>query len=195
MEPYRKEKIQRIIPAALILLHLALHVILGISGKIQPFELFNLLLLAANIAIGTSLSRGKGHLIIGMGVMAIIASHAIIGHKVAPDSLTSGALLMINILTFYTGYKIYEALPRYYILVFAASYGLLFVIFILMLENAQSLFLLALFGLCGAARKIRRQLIRRWSRRVHNAVAQRAAFALSRPVRVPPPAAKCRNAQ
>lgn len=146
---------QRVLPLLLLFLHFVVHLILGISGKIQPFELFNLLLLLANIVIGIFLYRGKGHLIIGIGVMFIIASHEMIGHKITPDSLTSGALLMINILTFYTGFRIYEALPRYYILAFAGSYGLLFVIFIMKLENAQALFLLALFGLCGVARNMR----------------------------------------
>jgi molybdate/tungstate transport system permease protein len=155
MEHSKSGKTQRILPLLLVCLHLLINVILGISGKIQPFELFNLLLLSANVVIGILLYRGKGHLIIGTGVMILIATHGMIGHKISPDSLTSGALLMINILAFYSGYKIFDTLPRSYILAFVGSYGLLFVIFMMVLENAQSLFLLALFGLCGVARNFR----------------------------------------
>jgi len=140
------------LPPTLFLLHLTLHVVLGTRGTIQPFELFNLLLLLTNGGIAAFLRRGRGHPVIGVGIMIIIATHGMIGHRISPDALTSGALLMVNILTLYTGFKVFEALPLYYTLVFAGSYGLLFAIFIMALENAQSLFLLALFGLCATAR-------------------------------------------
>ena len=110
MEYPREIKMQRVLPLMILSLHLVLHVTLSISGKALPFELFNLLLLATNTFIGIFLYRGKGHFIVGIGVMLIIASHGMIGHKVSPDSLTSGALLMINILTFYTGFKVFESL-------------------------------------------------------------------------------------
>ena len=150
-----RKNIQQILPLIILFLHLVLHVTLSIFEKTLPFELFNLLLLSTNVFIGLFLYRGKGHFIIGIGIMLLIASHGMIGHKVSPDSLTSGALLMINILTFYTGFKIFESLPLYNIVVFAVSYVLLFIIFMVLLDNAQPLFLLALFGLCGVARYIR----------------------------------------
>jgi molybdate/tungstate transport system permease protein len=143
--------------AALVIavLHLALHVIFGIRGWLQPFELFNLLLLGGNLVLAALAAARKVDRLMGPAVMLLIASHALIGQHLAPDSLTSGAILMVNILTVYAGFKIFDNLPLRYGLTFAGSYGALFYIFILRMSHAEPLFLLALMGLAATARNFR----------------------------------------
>ncbi len=149
----QKEHIFRcIIPAALLSLHLALYIASGARGWLQPFELFNLLLLASNIAIAVFLRKGKGDPLAGAGIMLIIAGHAVIGQRIAPDPLTGGALLLVNILILYTGFKVFEKLTFAHAIAFACSYFVLFFLFLRWLDNAHCLFLLALMGLAASAR-------------------------------------------
>ena len=140
---------------ALFFLHAAGHVALSGCGLLRPFELFNLILLGANGIIAILLWRGKGDFLLGIGAMFLIGAHALMGQKIAPDSLTGGTLLLVNILVLYTGLQLFKHLPARYGLMFAGSYFALYSIFILLLENAAPLFLLFLMGLCACARSFR----------------------------------------
>jgi molybdate/tungstate transport system permease protein len=151
-----------IVPLLIAGLHLVLHAWLGHLGWIRPFELFNLLLLAANLVLAVLAAQRRIGRLMGPAVMILIASHALIGQQLAPDSLTSGAILMVNILTVYAGFKIFENLPLSYGLLFAGSYGALFYIFILRMSHAEPLFLLALMGLAATGRS-RRMLAFFWA--------------------------------
>ncbi len=144
-----------IAPLLIAALHLALHLVLGALGWIRPFEFFTLLLLAANLLLAALTIRGNADRLMGPAVMLLIASHALVGQHLAPDSLTSGAILMVNILTVYAGFKIFERLPFRYGIVFAGSYGVLFYLFILRMSHAEPLFLLALMGLAATGRSFR----------------------------------------
>jgi molybdate/tungstate transport system permease protein len=144
-----------IAPLLIAGIHLVLHAWLGWLGWIRPFELFNLLLLGANLALAGMAVKRMTDRLMGPAVMLLIASHALIGQQLAPDSLTSGAILMVNILTVYAGFKIFENLPLTYGLCFAGSYGLLFYIFIIRMSHAEPLFLLALMGLAATGRNLR----------------------------------------
>lgn len=144
------------IPALVIAaLHLALLVTFGLRGWLQPCELFNLLLLGANLTLAALVVAKKGDRFMTPAIMLLIASHALIGQHLAPDSLTSGAILMVNILTVYAGFNIFEHLPLRHGLVFVGSYAALFFIFILRMSHAEPLFLLALMGLAATARNFR----------------------------------------
>ncbi len=150
--PFSRYFILRSIPPFIFFSHLILNIILGMTKWIMPFELFNLMLIGANFIIALMLYRGKGNLLLGSSIMLVILSHAVIGQKIAPDSLTSGSILMINILILYVGFKIYEQLDLKYFIVFTASYFFLFFIFIKSMKNAEALFLLSLMGLAATAR-------------------------------------------
>ncbi len=144
-----------VVPLLIAGLHLVLHATLGWRGWIQPLELFNLMLLGANLILAWLTVRKVADRLMGPAIMLLIASHALIGQQLAPDSLTSGAILMVNILTVYAGFKIFENLPLSYGLLFAGSYGVLFYIFILRMSHAEPLFLLALMGLSATGRSPR----------------------------------------
>jgi len=146
---------QRALIATLLLLHITGHIVLSACGVLAPFELFNLILLGANAVIATFLWWGKGDFFLGVGAMFLIGTHAMMGQKIAPDSLTGGTLLLVNILVLYTGLQLFKHLPARYGVLFAASYFALYAIFILLLENAAPLFLLFLMGLCACARSFR----------------------------------------
>lgn len=148
-------RLRRIIPWSVFGLHLVLHVVLGILGWLEPFELFNLLLLAANAVICTWLYKGTSDLLEGAGIMLVIAGHALIGQRLAPDALTSGTLLMVNILILYVGSKVFRELSLAHCLAFVSGYFVLFVVFILLMSNAEPLFLLALLGLAATARNLK----------------------------------------
>lgn len=85
--------------------------------------------------------------------MMILAAHGFIGQKIAPDALTSGAILMVNLLTLYVGYKIFSQRSFLHFIPFAAIYFLLFYIFIVTMKNAEALFLLSIMGLCATIRE------------------------------------------
>jgi molybdate/tungstate transport system permease protein len=155
MESDRSKILRKYLPLSLFAIYLILHVILSFRGWVEPFELFNLLLLSAALISACMLTFGNRDLMIGLGIIIIIASHGLIGQKLAPDSLTSGAILMINILILYVGFKIYEHLSLTHFVVFAGSYFLLFFIFIMQMDNAEALFLLSLMGLAATARSFK----------------------------------------
>jgi len=135
--------------------HIVGHVSLALTGYLRGLEFFNLLLLVGNVAIGAVLLRTERNLTLGAGTMFLVAAHGLIGHRLAPDALTSGAILMVNVLVLYVGLNLYTRLPLRYWLAFVASYGALFVIFLRLLSNAEALFLLFLMGLSACARSMR----------------------------------------
>ncbi len=145
----------RWIALALLAAHLLGTALLARRGVVRPLEAFNLLLLAGNIVLAVALIRGRMDLLTGGGIMFLVAAHALFGRRLVPDELTSGVLLLVNILVLYVGVKINLHLPRSHWLAFVASYFLLFFIFVLCLDNAQPLFLLFLFGLVACARSLR----------------------------------------
>ncbi len=151
----RERHLQRIIPPFLFIAYLFMHVVLSLIHWIQPFELFNLVLLAASFIIAVLLYKGKGSFLLGSGIIFLLASHGLIGQRLAPDSLTSGAILLTNILILYVGIKIFDALPVSYFAAFFTSYFVLFFIFIVKMDNAEAIFLLALMGLAATARNFR----------------------------------------
>jgi len=141
-----------VIPLFILAAHAALHAMLGIGGWLRPFELLSLLLLGANLVIALCLWKGSWDLPSGTCTMLLIAGHGLIGQRLAPDSLTSGAMLTVNILIVYVGVKIYEHLSRLHFAAFAGSYLILFYIFLTRMQNAEALFLLFLMGLAATAR-------------------------------------------
>lgn len=144
------------VPAAIVLLHVASYIFFSITGKIPPFELFNIMLLSANIAVFMLFRLGIfSDYTLGSACMLIIASHAFIGQFLAPDTLTSGAILLVNILTVYAGIQLIRHLPAGYWYAFAGSYLALFWLFIIKQNNAEALFLASLLGLAAVARNYR----------------------------------------
>ncbi len=139
------------------------------GGKVDDHNLFELLLLLANLVLGPVLLAGRGNLFLGAGSMFLILAHAWIGVRVVPDPLTSGAALIVNILVLYVGTRLSEQLPARYLAAFAASYFVLFFTFVEIkwgfllpglkartgFGNAEPLFLLFTLGLCAAARSWR----------------------------------------
>lgn len=88
-------------------------------------------------------------------MMVLVLAHSFIGQRLAPDPLTSGAILLANLLTVYAGFKINTCLPTRYWIAFLAGYFTLFLIFIVLLRNAEPLFILFLLGLVACARSLR----------------------------------------
>jgi molybdate/tungstate transport system permease protein len=160
-------------------LHALGYVAFGILGWADPFELFNLLLLVANAIAGAMLLREDRDLLVGAGVMVLILAHAFVGHgrsaaavnlgyRLAPDELTSGATLLVNILILYVGVQVNRYLPLRHWVAFVASYLALFILFVevefawwpdllqrISMDNAEPLFLLFLMGLAACARSLR----------------------------------------
>ncbi|MDX9702347.1 MAG: ABC transporter permease [Candidatus Auribacterota bacterium] len=142
-------------PVCIMAMQTASYIIFGISGWFMPLELFSVLLFLANVVICRILIKGGADNVLGSSIMFIIMTHALIGQRIAPDSLTSGSILMVNILILYVGFKIYENLSKLHFMLFVVSYGILFAVFIIGMENAEALFLLALMGLAATARDFR----------------------------------------
>ncbi len=151
-----RERLFRLaLPLSLLAVHIAFHVLFGFLKWFNPFEFFGLLLLGANAVLCAWIARGMVDPLEGTGAMLVISGHALIGQHLAPDALTSGAILMVNILILYVGFKVFKELSAVYCAAFVSSYFLLFVIFILLTANAEALFLLSLFGLAATARNLR----------------------------------------
>ncbi len=156
MPRHAVHRVWRPLPATFILAaHATLHVFLGRSGWIAPLEPFNLMLLGANTLLGALVITRRVDDFMAPAAMFLIGAHAVIGHHLAPDSLTSGAILMVNLLTVYAGFHIFNALPLRYGFAFAGSYALLFELFIRRMSHAEPLFLLALMGLAATGRDFR----------------------------------------
>jgi molybdate/tungstate transport system permease protein len=151
----RDKLFKQVLPFSILAAHLALHTVFGLIGWMEPFELFSLLLLGANAVLFVWTVRGSVGALEGIGAMLVIAGHALIGQHIAPDALTSGAILMVNILVLYVGFKVFKELSAVHCAAFVGSYFLLFLIFIVLTANAEALFLLSLFGLAATARDLR----------------------------------------
>lgn len=165
--------------AGLLGAHSIAYVACGLKGYIDPFEFFNVLLLAGNFAIGAVLLRGRHDLLLGGGTMLLVAAHAFIGQRLVPQGpdgsqgLDSGALLMVSIVVLYVGVKVNTLLPARYWYALVASYLLLFFIFVRIrwgtlfpalgemgvkpsgMANAVPLLMLFLLGLAACARSFR----------------------------------------
>jgi molybdate/tungstate transport system permease protein len=100
--------------------------------------------------------------------MFLLVAHAFMGHGLAPDALTSGAMLMVSIIVLYVGVKVNTELPARYWWALVVSYFALFFIFVRIrwgafipgaghtgLANAVPLLLLFLMGLAACARSLR----------------------------------------
>jgi len=142
------------LPPLFFAAHALAYLVMALAGKIHPLEPFGILLLAANLSLAVII-RTRWDISEGLGVMFLVASHAVIGHYLAPDPLTSGAALVVNILVLYAGMRIYRHLPAANWIAFVVSYFLLFYIFILKMSHAEPLFLLSLMGLAATARHLR----------------------------------------
>ena len=142
-----------ILAAAIICI--STYVFFSLIGRVEPFELFNILLLAATAVIASYSVVKNTDWLIPLGMIILIAVHLFFIQRTAPDKLTSGAILLANLLVFYTGVKINKFLPSLYWYIFAASYFLLYLIFIVILKNSEPLFIMFLFGLTACARSIR----------------------------------------
>ncbi len=140
---------------AIFAAHAALHIALGAAGWTPPFELFSLALLGANLILAAMIAKGAGDFKTSVCAMLLIAAHGLVGMRLAPDSLTSGAMLTVNILAVYVGIKIYEKLPAVNFYAFAGSYLALFLLFVASRRNAEALFLLFLMGLAASGRDLR----------------------------------------
>lgn len=129
----------------------------------DPLEGLNLLLLAANIILAWALVAGRVEPALAGGAMFLLAAHTFVGNRLAPDHLTSGAMLLVNVLVLYVGVRVWERLPARHWYAFVASYLGLFLVFIRIpglplfrgVSNAEPLFLLFLLGLCACARSLR----------------------------------------
>jgi molybdate/tungstate transport system permease protein len=146
---------RRIVPPAVLAAHVTAYVVLSLLRVMEPFELFNLLLLAANVVACVLLMRGFGDLLLGAGIMFLIGAHAVLGRYLAPDALTSGAILMVNIIVLYVGVTVNAHLPARYWYAFVGGYFVLFFTFIVLMDNAEALFLLFLLGMAGCSRSFR----------------------------------------
>jgi len=147
---------RRVVIGGLLAAHVVSYVLLAILGTLDPAEPFNLLLLGGNLMIGgVLLTRREYGLLVGGGVMFLIAAHTFAAQFLGLDDLTLGALLMVNIIVLYVGVKINTHMPRRHWYAFVLSYFLLFAIFLAWLQNAEALFLLFLLGLAACARSLR----------------------------------------
>ena len=136
----------------------------------QTAAIFQALLLAANAVLATLLLRRDYDLLLGAGAMILIGAHACVGHRLVPDALTSGAMLVVSIVVLYVSVKVGTLLPRRYLWALLASYLLLFRLFVEIRwetllpglgiantgqANAVPLLLLFLLGLAACARSLR----------------------------------------
>ena len=138
------ELLLRALAPALLFLHFCAYALLAWGGWSKPGEVFGLLLLGANLGLAVYLVRGSGEILEGLGYMLLIAFQGLAGSFLAPDALTSGAMLMVNLLSLYVGLRLFRYSSVWHQVSFLASYILLFLIFIFWLPKAEPLFLLAL---------------------------------------------------
>ncbi len=173
MKEYYSSRARLAVVAGLLGAHSIAYIACGLTGYIDPFEFFNVLLLAGNFLIGAVLLRGEHDLLLGGGTMLLVAAHGFVGHRLAPQALDSGALLMVSIMVLYVGVKVNTLLPARYWYALVISYLLLFFIFVEInwatlfpklgemgitrtgIANAVPLLLLFLLGLAACARSFR----------------------------------------
>jgi hypothetical protein len=85
-------------------------------------------------------TESRKPLLLAAGIL--ILAHILLGSRLAPDALTSGAMLLVNLLVLYVGFNVYQHLPRIHFTLFVLSYIALFFICLVLMTNAESLFLL-----------------------------------------------------
>jgi len=151
----RMMQARKVVVVGLLAVHVAAYAALSMLGLHNPLDPFSILLLAANVVATSVLARGSRDLVIGAGFMILVAAHDFLGRRLAPDELTSGAILLTSILTLYVGVRVNRLLPPVYWLVFVATYLLLYVTFVVLMDNAEPLFILFLLGLVACARSLR----------------------------------------
>jgi molybdate/tungstate transport system permease protein len=136
----------------------------------QTAAMFQLLLLAANGVLAALLIFQDYDIFLGIGTMILIGAHCFVGHRLAPDALTSGAMLVVSVVVLYVSVKVGTLLPPRYLWALMASYLALFFLFVeihwsevvpwLGIErtgqpNAVPLLLLFMLGLAACARSLR----------------------------------------
>lgn len=144
-----------IVVSAILGAHIIAHVLLGSFGLTDLFDPLGILLLAGNIVIAFTVITGRRDTLLGAGMMFLVAAHSFLGRHIAPDPMTSGAILFVNMLVVYAGVKINLHLGSAEWFAFVASYLALFYLFIIHMQNAEALFLLFLMGLAATARSLK----------------------------------------
>jgi molybdate/tungstate transport system permease protein len=122
---------------------------------VRPFDLLDVLLCAGIAAVGTHAMLGKADALFSSGAVVLMAAQLLAGRKLAPDDLTSGAILLTGIVVLYVGLKIQRHLSRWHFAAFVGGYFALYLIFVVLLRNAEPLFILYLLGLAATARSLR----------------------------------------
>ena len=122
---------------------------------LRPFDLLNVLLCGGHGGRRRAGVLGKTDLFFSAGAMTLMAAHVLAGPQLAPDNLTSGAILLTGILVLYVGLKVQRHLSRWHFAAFVAGYFLLYFVFVVLLQNAEPLFILYLLGLAATARSLR----------------------------------------
>jgi molybdate/tungstate transport system permease protein len=118
----------------------------------RPLDLLGVLL-CTGVAVRVAITGTD--VLFSAGAMSLMAAHLLAGRQLAPDNLTSGAILLAGILVLYVGLKVQQHLSRWHCGAFVAGYFLLYVIFVVLLPNAEPLFILYLLGLAATARSLR----------------------------------------
>ena len=116
-------------------------------------DLFDYILLFANFASLQLFLKGFfPDRELTLSAIFLIFCHAVLGRIVAPDDLTSGASLVVNIFVVYSALDILRSKRRFLWNCFIVSYFALFLIFIIFQRNAEPLFLASVFALAGLGR-------------------------------------------
>lgn len=131
------------------------YVVLSLAHEVEPCRLFNLLLSLGVVAVCALTLAGRCQGYFAVGTLVLIAAHVFLGQQLAPDNLTSGAILLAGIVVFYVGLKIQEHLSRWHLLALVAGYVGLYWLFVIKLSNAEPLFILYLLALAACARSLR----------------------------------------
>jgi molybdate/tungstate transport system permease protein len=121
----------------------------------QTCDLLNALLCTGIAVISVRMMLGGVDVFLSAGAMVLMATHVVAGRHLAPDNLTSAAILLTGILILYVGLKVQHHLSRWHFAAFVAGYIILYLLFVVMLPNAEPLFILYLFGLAATARSLR----------------------------------------
>jgi molybdate/tungstate transport system permease protein len=135
--------------------HLVAHILGATLNWFDWYDGFLLVLLAINAFVCIWSWRGNGDPLLSLGFVLMVLGHGVVGHHLAPTSVTSAAMLMGNLLTLYVGLQLFRNCSRVHQILFVASYVLLYVLFVKWLDNAEPLFLVALLGLAGTARDLK----------------------------------------
>lgn len=146
------QSIRKIIIPVLTTGFIMIHSVLGLSGSAPLMALLPMVLMAACLLLTLWLWFGHGDALSGLGFILIMTGHGLLGHHLANDALSSGTMLVGNILVFYVGINLYQHCSKLHFTTFILSYLALFYIFIMTLNHAESLFLLAVLGFVATAR-------------------------------------------